>query len=103
MSAENTKKPEWYGKHYAFFTNRACEYFPCHETADEAAFNCLFCYCPLYMLGEKCGGNFKYLENGSKDCSRCLLPHRREGYGHIIRKYREIAEAMRKTPEKPEE
>ena len=61
-----------------------------------AEFNCLFCYCPLYMLGENCGGNFTYLENGIKDCSRCLLPHRREGYGHITRQYQKIVEAMRK-------
>ena len=38
-------------KHYAFFQNRDCEYFPCHRGVDEADFNCLFCYCPLYALG----------------------------------------------------
>ena len=42
-------------RHYAFFQNRACEYFPCHETDDPEHFNCLFCYCPLYALGELCG------------------------------------------------
>ncbi|WP_353963176.1 cysteine-rich small domain-containing protein [Aequorivita marina] len=33
-----------------------------------------FCYCPLYMLKDDCGGNFKYT-NGFKDCSDCKLPH----------------------------
>ena len=52
----------WEGKHYSFFQNRDCEYFPCHQGADPENFNCLFCYCPLYALGEKCGGNFRYTE-----------------------------------------
>ena len=43
---------------YDFFQNKECEYFPCHKNADKESFNCLFCYCPLYCLGDKCGGNF---------------------------------------------
>ncbi len=66
-----------------FFQNRDCEYFPCHEGADPENFNCLFCYCPLYALKDACGGNFTYLENGVKDCSNCLRPHRRESFGDI--------------------
>ena len=77
-----------------FFANRECEYFPCHPEADPERFNCLFCYCPLYMLGRECGGNFKYLENGIKDCSDCTLPHRRESYGYIAGKFQEIAQTM---------
>ena len=42
---------DWEAKHYAFFQNRDCEYFPCHKVKDEENFNCLFCYCPLYALG----------------------------------------------------
>ena len=41
-------------RHYAFFQNRDCEYFPCHETKHPEDFNCLFCYCPLYALGRGC-------------------------------------------------
>ena len=41
-----------------FFANTACRWFPCHETADPEHFNCLFCFCPLYPLGEACGGDF---------------------------------------------
>ena len=33
-------------RHYAFFQNRDCEYFPCHATKHPEDFNCLFCYCP---------------------------------------------------------
>lgn len=51
-----TNKPEWEGKGYAFFQNRACEYFPCHPMGDEENFNCLFCYCPLYALGDPVRG-----------------------------------------------
>ena len=36
------------GKHYTWFQNRECEYFPCHKGVREEEFNCLFCYCPLY-------------------------------------------------------
>ena len=42
----------WENKHYAYFCNRECEYFPCHKGADPENFNCLFCYCPLYVLGD---------------------------------------------------
>ena len=38
-------------RHYAFYQNTQCEYFPCHKTAHPEDFNCLFCYCPLYALG----------------------------------------------------
>lgn len=83
-------------KHYRFFSHKQCEYFPCHATEHPENFNCLFCYCPLYALGEACGGNFKYLDNGIKDCSGCLLPHRKESYEYIIGKYPEILEMVRK-------
>ena len=66
-------------EHYKFFQNKLCEYFPCHKTRNTDTFNCLFCYCPLYALGENCGGNYKYLENGIKDCSNCLVPHSPKG------------------------
>ncbi len=81
-------------RHYAFFSNRDCEYFPCHPGANPDNFNCLFCYCPLYLLGEECGGNFRWLENGVKDCSDCLFPHRRENYDVISARWQEIAAAM---------
>lgn len=80
---------------YRYFENRECEYFPCHKTG-EGEFNCLFCFCPLYALGDKCGGNFSYLENGIKDCSDCLLPHREKSYDYICSKFMEIAELCRK-------
>ena len=51
------------GNSYSYFCNRDCEYFPCHEGADPEHFNCLFCYCPLYALGSRCGGNYRYLDN----------------------------------------
>ena len=77
-------------ENYKFFSHRECEFFPCHPTDDPDNFNCLFCYCPLYALGENCGGNFKYTENGFKDCSRCRFPHVRENYEKIIARYSDI-------------
>lgn len=82
--------------HYDFFQNKECEYFPCHKGADPETFSCLFCYCPLYALGDRCGGNFRYTENGIKDCSACLRPHKRENYGSITSDVRKILELARK-------
>ena len=80
-----------------FFQNRECPYFPCHPKADPESFNCLFCYCPLYALGEKCGGNYCYTETGIKDCSACLVPHSAGGYDYIIRKFPEVAELAKRN------
>lgn len=83
-----------------YFQNRECEYFPCHKGADGEFFNCLFCYCPLYALGDKCGGNYRYLDSGIKDCSNCLVPHSRGGYDYIIKNFSRISElAARKNGE----
>ncbi len=81
---------------YTFFQHRDCEYFPCHPGADPEAFSCIFCYCPLYALGDRCGGNFRYTETGIKDCSECLRPHRRECYDAVTAKARELVELVRK-------
>ena len=88
------EKPHWEGKQFSFFSHKDCEYYPCHKVPEGAEFNCLFCYCPLYVLGRDCGGSPVFLENGTKDCSQCLLPHKRESYGYITRRYADIAAAM---------
>lgn len=85
--------------HYAFFQNLKCEYFPCHKGVAAENFNCLFCYCPLYALGKKCGGAFTYNENGIKDCSRCALPHQKENYDRVLERYRDILDLIRKNDE----
>ncbi|MBQ1281543.1 MAG: hypothetical protein IIY16_04800, partial [Oscillospiraceae bacterium] len=72
------------------------EYFPCHKGADPETFSCLFCYCPLYALGENCGGCFSYTEEGVKDCSACLRPHRAENYDAILEKFPEIVKLAQK-------
>lgn len=84
-------------KAYSFFRNTECEFFPCHKTNDTENFNCLFCYCPLYALGEQCGGNFAYTETGVKDCSACLIPHKRgTGYAYIINHFGAVAELAKR-------
>lgn len=75
---------------YASFTHRECECFPCHAGVEEPDFNCLFCYCPLYLLGKECGGNYQYTEGGIKDCSHCTFPHRKENFDAVLRKLKEM-------------
>ena len=88
------KNEYWMGKHFSYIVHRDCEFFPCHPGADPDNFNCLFCYCPLYIFGDRCGGNFVYLDNDVKDCSLCLFPHLRENYGKITSRYQEILQLM---------
>jgi Zn-finger protein len=80
---------------YKFFSHTSCEFFPCHRGLEGEPFNCLFCYCPLYALGRRCGGSFVYSPDGIKDCTGCLLPHRAESYGMIIGRYEEILELVK--------
>ena len=83
---------------HSFTQNRQCAYFPCHSGVKASDFNCLFCYCPLYALGERCGGNFTYTAKGVKDCSNCAFPHRRENYKAVLARFPEIAKlAARKV------
>lgn len=70
-----------------FFRNVDCAYFPCHEGVREAEFNCLFCYCPLYVLGTECGGEYSYTERGVKDCSRCTRLHVGDVGASIVREH----------------
>ncbi len=81
---------------YDFFQHNQCEYFPCHKGVSPEKFSCLFCYCPLYALGHRCGGNFTYTENGIKDCSGCLIPHRRENYDKVMEKMELVMELAKK-------
>ena len=86
---------------YDFFQNKACEYFPCHKGADAETFSCLFCYCPLYALGENCGGHFTYTDSGIKDCSDCLRPHKRENYASISREIAKVIDLAKKKNTRP--
>lgn len=90
------EKPCWVDKHFSFFRNEACEYFPCHPTGCPEQFNCLFCYCPLYVLGPDCGGNVCYTEDGIKDCSSCMLPHKKENYGYVTARFQDIVARMKR-------
>ena len=83
-------------QHFCFFQNLQCEYFPCHKGIECESFNCLFCYCPLYALGKACGGSCRTAENGVKDCTDCVFPHRRENYEKVIARMHEIAQLARR-------
>ena len=93
------EKPHWEGNQYAVFSNKEREYFPCPAGADPENFNCLFCYCPLYALGDKCGGNVRMNEKEIKDCTSCQPPQKAQNYGYVTGKYSELAELMRKMRE----
>ena len=71
-----------------YFSNKECKYYPCHES-NEAEFNCLFCYCPLYFLGDKCGGNFTVSSSGRKSCVNCRFPHNPDNYDLIMSKLKD--------------
>lgn len=81
---------------YKFFQNRACEYFPCHSGANPETFNCLFCYCPLYALGNGCGGNFSFTASGIKDCSSCRIPHEMQNYDRILARMEAVLELAKR-------
>ena len=98
-----SREPEWKTKNYSFFSHKKCEYFPCHDAPDPEHFNCLFCYCPLYALGDKCGGNFTYTESGVKSCIKCSLPHNRNSYGYIMEQFSKIKELMQANKEESNE
>ena len=81
---------------FKFFSHRDCEHFPCHKVKDDKDFNCLFCFCPLYALGERCGGNFRYTDNGIKDCTNCLIPHSKRGYDYVMERFDMIKDLAEK-------
>lgn len=92
---DNKHKFTHTGDNYKFTQNTKCEYFPCHKTETPEDFNCLFCYCPLYMMGKNCGGNFRYTAKGIKDCSQCIIPHIKEvGYKHVQSKMKTVMEIV---------
>lgn len=84
---------------YKFFQNREREYFPCHKIENTEDFNCLFCYCPLYALGDKCGGSIHYLPSGVKSCEKCIKPHLKQNYETIIKELEQIV-CEQKNPNK---
>lgn len=76
------------GQNYKGFTNKMCEFYPCHSINDFRSpneFNCLHCTCPLYWL--ECPGNYTVISDVDgvkrKDCSECKLPH--DGYARSWR------------------
>lgn len=79
------------GEKYKFIQHKECEFFPCHKGVDVEVFNCLFCYCPLYLLKNECGGNFA-IDHGIKNCSGCTKPHGADSYEFIMSKIKLVIE-----------
>ncbi len=77
----------------SYFCNRDCAYYPCHPWPEGEAFNCLFCFCPLYRLA--CPGEPKYLPDGTRDCSGCGFPHKKENYKLVIQCLKEAQQRER--------
>ena len=79
-----------------FFSNTECAYFPCHKGVDEREFNCLFCYCPLYVLGPRCGGDYRYTKAGTKDCTLCTRLHEGDAGATLVKeRFAELADLAR--------
>lgn len=89
-------KQEKRTENFKFFSNKECEFFPCHKVKEPDQFNCLFCYCPLYALGDACGGNFVYTERGIKDCTNCMIPHQPGGYEYVTENFSKIVDLIKK-------
>ena len=80
-----------------FFQHTACDYFPCHEGIAPERFNCMLCYCPLYTLGPRCGGNFTYTAKGVKNCKGCNIPHDGDNGVRLVRdRFQELAKLAEK-------
>jgi len=77
---------------YKHFSNKKCEYFPCHKLENQ---NCLFCFCPLYFF-EDCGGDYVKIDN-IKDCSNCTKNHKEDGYDFIMARLNIVFKKMRKN------
>ena len=80
---------------FKFYQNKGCRYFPCHVTEGEMDvedFNCKFCLCPMYFTD--CDGDYEILDNGVKDCSGCLYPHRKDSYDVLMK---DISSRIEKT------
>ena len=89
---------------HKFFSNEKCMFFPCHSQP-EGDFNCLFCYCPLYFFGDKCGGTFTWVKHEDiiiKLCTECHMPHMPENYDMITGKLTEeaISEFFKSVPDR---
>jgi len=78
-------------ENFRFFQNKNCEFFPCHD-CDPDKFNCMYCHCPLYALGKDCDGDYIFLENGTKSCEKCSIPHTENGYEHILKHINKVIE-----------
>ena len=89
-------------KHYQFYQNRECEFFPCHSGVDAERFSCIFCYCPLYPLGAQCDGNYSYTKRGIKDCSGCIKPHLPECYSEIVEALDAVIDLVKKKDQEQE-
>ena len=48
-------------------------------------------------LGSGCGGNFRWLPDGTKDCSACLAPHGRGSYSFVIGKFGQLSELAKRN------
>lgn len=58
----------------------------------------MMCYCPLYLLGDMCGGDFVYLENGIKSCVKCTRPHDPARWDEMMKMCGQVVRLASKVP-----
>lgn len=56
----------------------------------------MLCYCPLYMLGPDCGGNFEYLPSGIKSCLNCNRPHDPKRWNEMMGMMKVVVQRVQK-------
>lgn len=80
-----------------FFSTKNVNFFPVIKQSIPKISTAYSVIVPSMALGSHCGGNFRWLENGIKDCSRCLLPHARSSYSYVTQKFSEISKLAMKN------
>ena len=85
---------------FSFSSNKAWERYPCrsmrkgwNSAACSAIVRCI-CWAERAEM-------LHHLENGVKDCSKCLIPHQRDNYGYLAGRFQEIAGEIARHEQEP--
>ncbi|WP_432490175.1 cysteine-rich small domain-containing protein [Flavonifractor plautii] len=88
------------GRTFSFSSNKAWERYPCrsmqkgwNSAACSAIVRCI-CWAERAEM-------LHHLENGVKDCSKCLIPHQRDNYGYLAGRFQEIAGEIARHEQEP--
>lgn len=60
---------------YKFFENLGCKYYPCHSGIKKGEFNCLYCFCPIFVVCKR---------HSKSGCEFCKVPHDKGSYKFMM-------------------